>query len=55
MGFGAGRIGANQITASSVFNQDLIKYGAGQARLNGLSAWRPIGTNREKLTVSPTW
>jgi hypothetical protein len=51
MGISDGRIQATQITASSVLNGDLVNYGTAQTRLNCLSAWRPIGTEKEYLTV----
>jgi hypothetical protein len=51
MGLGDGRIPASQITVSSVLREDRVENGADQARLNGLSAWRPVGTKGEYFLV----
>jgi hypothetical protein len=51
MGLSDGRIPATQITVSSVLRGDRVENGADLARLNGLSAWRPVGTKGEYLMV----
>jgi hypothetical protein len=52
MGLGDGRIQSAQITATSVLNGDLVKFGPERARLNGLSAWRPVETKSAYLMVT---
>jgi len=51
MGLSDGRIPASQITMSSVLRGDRVENGADLARLNGLSAWRPLSTQREYISV----
>jgi hypothetical protein len=52
MGLGDGRLQSFQITVTSVLNGDLVKFGPDRARLNGLSAWRPVDTKAAYLMVS---
>lgn len=51
MGLSDGRLHASQITVTSVLNGDQVKYGSERARLNGLSAWRPVETKAAYLMV----
>lgn len=51
MGISDHQLIGTQISVSSVLDGDVDEFGSDRARLNGFSAWRPVGTRAEYLIV----